>query len=125
MIHRSSQPYTLTTNLSASDYSFDWYFEANTIPNAFGNTYDAYQIGTYSVVATNIATGCVSDIVTVTVSESVKGESLIINQSEAFSDVPTISITVVGGEGPFLYQLDDSNFRLQMYFIQQLLDYIP
>jgi gliding motility-associated-like protein len=107
----ASQFHTLTTNLPQTEYLFEWYFEGALIPNAHGSFYNAYQVGTYSVVATQLISGCVSDIVTAEVSESVQGESLIINQTEAFSDYPNIVVTVVGGDGPFLYQLDNSAFQ--------------
>ncbi|GEC79339.1 T9SS type B sorting domain-containing protein [Flavobacterium aquatile] len=112
----SSQFYTLTTGLNATDYSFDWYFGGILIPTASGNSYNANQVGSYSVIATNNATGCTSDEVFATVSESIQGESLIINQSGTFSDNPTISVTVVGGDGPFLYQLDNSDFQTSNVF---------
>ncbi len=112
----SSQFATLTTGLNATDYSFDWYFGGVLIPTAFGNSYNANQVGSYSVIATNNITGCVSDEVFATVSESIQGESLIINQSGTFSDNPSISVTVVGGDGPFLYQLDNSDFQTSNVF---------
>lgn len=112
----ASQFYTLTTGLSATDYSFNWYFEGVLIPTASGNSYDANQVGDYSVIATNTTTGCVSDEVFATVSESIQGESLIVYQSETFSDNPTISVVVVGGDGPFFYQLDDSAFQTSNVF---------
>lgn len=112
----SSQFYTLTTGLNATDYSFDWYFEGVLIPTASGNSYDANQVGDYSVIAMNNLTGCISDEVFATISESIQGESLLINQSETFSDNPTISVVVVGGDGPFFYQLDDSAFQTSNVF---------
>lgn len=112
----SLQPYTLDTNLSAADYSFVWYYENVLITNASDSTYEANQIGTYSVVATNLLSGCVSPLVDAEVTESILGESLLISQSEAFSHHPTITVTVVGGQGPFLYQLDDSNFQTSNVF---------
>ena len=112
----SSQFTTLTTGLNATEYSFDWYFGGVLIPTASGNSYNANQVGSYSVIATNNLTGCISDEVFATVSESIQGESLIINQSGTFSDNPTISVTVVGGDGPFLYQLDNSAFQTSNVF---------
>ena len=112
----SSQFATLTTGLNATEYSFDWYFGGVLIPTASGNSYNANQVGSYSVIATNNLTGCISDEVFATVSESIQGESLIINQSGTFSDNPTISVTVVGGDGPFLYQLDNSAFQTSNVF---------
>lgn len=112
----STQPYVLNTALSASNHTFAWTYQTNTIPGAHGNSYNAYQIGTYTVVATNTVTGCVSAPVSATVSQAARGESLIIHQSEAFSDNPTITVTVIGGNGPFLYQLDDSAFQYSNVF---------
>lgn len=112
----SSQFATLSTGLNATEYSFDWYFGGVLISTASGNFYNANQVGSYSVIATNTITGCVSDEVFATVSESIQGESLIINQSGTFSDNPTISVTVVGGDGPFLYQLDNSDFQTSNVF---------
>ncbi|NMH28649.1 T9SS type B sorting domain-containing protein [Flavobacterium silvaticum] len=102
----STQFYTLDTNLSAADHTFQWYLDSDLIPGASSNTYDAYQIGTYTVIATNSA-GCISLPVDAVVGERPQGESLVIEQSAAFSDNPTITVTVVGGGGPFSYQLDD------------------
>ena len=83
---------------------------------ANGSIYEANQIGEYGVVITNLVSGCVSPLVTAMVVESVLGESLLIEQSEAFSENPTITVTVVGGEGPFYYQLDDFGFQTSNVF---------
>jgi gliding motility-associated-like protein len=106
----SSQFYTLDTHLNPADHSFQWFFGGNLIPGAFGSTYNATQIGTYTVIATNSA-GCVSDPVNAIVGQMPQGESLVIEQSETFSDNPMIAVTVIGGDGPFLYQLDDGAFQ--------------
>ncbi len=112
----ASQPYVLNTNLNTTDYSFDWFFNGVFIPNANGSTYNAIQIGTYSLIATNNNTGCISDAVFATVSETQQGQSLIINQTEAFSNNPFVLVNVVGGDGPFLYQLDNSSFQTSNVF---------
>ena len=106
----SGTPFLLDTTLSATENSFQWFFEGNPI-SATGNTYQANQVGQYAVIATNTLTGCVSVLSSAIVSEIEKGESLIIQQSEPFSFNQTIVVTVVGGTGPFLYQLDDGNFQ--------------
>lgn len=113
----SAQPYVLDTGLTTSDYSFEWYFEGVLIPNANDSTYEAFQIGEYAVVATNLVSGCVSPLETAMVSQSVLGDSLVIEQSEAFSENPTIIVTVVGGQGPFYYQLDDFGFQTSNVFM--------
>lgn len=104
-------PLLLDTKLSATENSFQWFFDGNPIFNATGNTYQANQIGQYAVLATNTITGCVSALSSATVSEREKGESLIIQQSEPFSFNQTIVVNVVGGSGPFLYQLNEGNFQ--------------
>lgn len=106
----SSQYYTLDTNLSAANYSFQWFLGTLPIANS-GSTYNAFQVGTYAVIATNISTGCISNQVFATVSQSAQGQSLVIDQSEMFSDATTITINVNGGTGPFSYQLDASAFQ--------------
>ena len=112
----SNQSYLLDTNLNSSDYSFVWTLNGNVIPNATGNTYNATQIGTYTVVATHLVTGCVSDAALAVVSQSNQGESLIITHTAAFDDNPTIAVTVVGGDGPFLYQMNDLPFQSSNVF---------
>lgn len=105
----SGQPYLLNTNLSAAGHTFQWWYNGVLIPGAIGNSYNAHQTGVYSVVATN-SSGCVSPPVNATVSEMSQGQSLILQQSAMFSDHPWVTVTVVGGSGPFLYQLDDLPF---------------
>jgi gliding motility-associated-like protein len=104
-------PFLLNTELSATENSFQWFFDGNSIVSASGNTYQANQVGQYGVLATNTLTGCVSALSSAIVSEREKGESLIIQQSEPFSFNQTIVVNVVGGSGPFLYQLNEGNFQ--------------
>jgi gliding motility-associated-like protein len=104
-------PFLLNTELSATENSFQWFFDGNPIVSATGNTYQANQVGQYGVLATNTLTGCVSALSSAIVSEREKGESLIIQQSEPFSFNQTIVVNVVGGSGPFLYQLNEGNFQ--------------
>lgn len=110
------QSYTLDTNLNNSDYSFVWTFNGGVIPSATGNTYNATQIGNYTVVATNLSTGCVSAPDSAVVTQSNQGESLIVTQTAAFDDNPIITVTVVGGDGPFLYQMNDLPFQSSNVF---------
>ena len=107
----SSQFYNLSTGLNNLDYNFLWYFNGILILAANENSYNTNQVGLYSVIATNTTTGCVSDVVLAHVSESNQGERLIINQSETFSENPTITANVIGGDGPFFYKLDNGSFQ--------------
>lgn len=104
--------YVLDTQLNPADHSFQWFFggSATPIPGATANTYAANQIGVYTVVATSTA-GCSSDPVSATVGQMPKGENLVLQQLAAFSDNPTITVTVIGGGGPYLYQLDGFAFQ--------------
>ncbi|SCY28909.1 T9SS type B sorting domain-containing protein [Flavobacterium caeni] len=99
------ETYTLDTQLDAASHTFQWFFGGDLIPGASASTYEAAQVGTYTVVATNGA-GCVSDPVDAIVGEMQQGQRLLVAQSEPFADDPTVTVTVVGGVGPFLYQLD-------------------
>lgn len=107
----TTEPFLLDTQLGAPEYSFQWFFEGNPIIGATIGTYEAFQVGQYAVLVTNTATGCSAPISSVAVTERDKGERLIIQQSEPFSYSPVIAVTVVGGSGPFLYQLNDGIFQ--------------
>lgn len=107
----STQPFVLDTGLTNLNYSYEWYFENELILNATESTFEAFQIGEYAVVVTNNITGCLSSVETAMVTQSVLGESLLIEQSEAFSENPSITVTVVSGEGPFYYQLDNYGYQ--------------
>lgn len=115
----SSQYYILDTNLNPAGHSFQWFFGGSPIPGASSNTYTATQIGLYTVIATNAA-GCASDPVNATVGEMPQGESLFIEQSEAFSDDPMVTVAVIGGGGPFSYQLDEGAFQSSNTFYNLL-----
>lgn len=116
IIFDASQYYTLSTGLNSDDYTFEWFLNTVPIATASSSFFNANQVGNYSVIATNIAKGCRSDTVFATVTGSIKGESLIIDQTPFFNDNPTLTITVVGGNGPFLYQIDNSAFQSSNVF---------
>lgn len=112
----STQFYTLDTGLNPANHSFQWFFGTSPIPGALGSSYNATQTGSYTVIATNAA-GCESASVTAVVGEMPQGESLLIEQSEAFADQPRIVVNVVGGGGPFLYALDNGPFQSSNVFV--------
>jgi gliding motility-associated-like protein len=101
------QTYELDSGLNDVDYDFVWTFGGVTIPGATSATYTATQVGTYSVVATNSTTNCVSNVATAVVTPTIPATGLTITQSEFFSDYATITVNVIGGTGTLLYQLDD------------------
>jgi gliding motility-associated-like protein len=104
-------PYVLRTELSIADYSFEWFFNGNLILNALNNTFSANQIGEYGVIATATVSGCASDLITATVTEIPKAQSLTVTQSQDFSDNTFITVDVTGGQLPFLYQINEGGFQ--------------
>ena len=110
------QTYTLDTGLDNATYNFEWYFEGNIISGATNNTYTATEIGNYGVIATHSTLGCVSLLDTATVNESVPGKSLTLSQNAYFSDNAMIYATVEGGNGNYIYQLDNGPFQASNVF---------
>ena len=111
------QPYTLNSLLNASNYSFEWYFSgtgAAPIPGATGSSYLATQIGQYTVVATDIATNCVSSPVSATITESFPAIAISSTESPYFTDGATI--IVQGGSGHYQYQLNNGPFQSSNVF---------
>ena len=98
--------YLLDAGLSNTNYYFEWYFDDLKINGAVGNTYEASKVGTYSVIATNATTTCVSKESLATVISNYPADSFTTLLSDAFTDNATITVNVQGGTGPFLYQLD-------------------
>ena len=107
----TTQSHTLFTGLNNTNYSHQWYLNGNLFSNPNGNNYLANQAGNYSVVATNINTGCISEEVFATVSASIYTTTFTTSVSEAFSDIPYVMINTPSGSGPFQYQLDYGPFQ--------------
>lgn len=101
--------YTIYSGLTSATYHFVWTNELGAIVGT-ANTYQAILPGVYTLVATSIATGCVSEPVNVTVSPS---EPAIVTYevSQDFSDSQSISITATGQGNNFEYQLDNGPFQ--------------
>jgi gliding motility-associated-like protein len=81
------------------------------INGAVGSTYDATKEGNYSVIVTNKITGCVSKEVFATIIANNPATSLDAVVSDAFTQEATITASVQGGTGPFLYQIDGGEFQ--------------
>jgi gliding motility-associated-like protein len=111
LTNNAVQTHLLQTGLDNVNYAFDWYFNGAQISGANSHTYEADQAGTYSVIATNIQTGCVSDEVFASVTSSYVANSFVAEPSEAFADKPYIIVHTPAGTGPFLYQLDFGPFQ--------------
>jgi gliding motility-associated-like protein len=111
------QNYILNSQLSSIDHSFVWEFNGGTgnlftvITGATGATYEASQVGTYRVKATSLITGCISNYSTAIITSSFPAQSMNVEVTNAFTDNATITVTVVGGTGQYMYQLGDGNFQ--------------
>ncbi|MCF6132961.1 T9SS type B sorting domain-containing protein [Flavobacterium wongokense] len=102
-------PYMIYSNLTSSGHHFVWTDEAgNTV--ATTPNYQATLPGVYTVVATNIATGCASDPVSVTVTPS-EPALVTYEVSEDFADSQSITVTATGQGNNFEYQLDNGPFQ--------------
>ncbi|MBE9488681.1 MAG: T9SS type B sorting domain-containing protein [Bacteroidetes bacterium] len=119
VISPETQPFLpaspIDTQLSQTEYSFQWYSgtetQVNTDPNsviitgATGSTYWPTVAGDYTVLATNIATGCRIPASTVVVSSYPPERITVELLSTAFSGNNIIEVTVVG-IGEYEYRLD-------------------
>ena len=109
----------IDTQLSATEYSFQWYAgteqEVLDDPAAIilvGETESVYipsEGGFYTVIATNIATGCTIPGTTF-VHESYPPESITVTLTDAFSGTNTLEVAVVGN-GEYEYKLDDGPWQ--------------
>jgi len=102
-------PYTISSGLSATNYSFQWVNEDGIVVGS-ASTYRAILPGVYSVIATDLVTGCASEPTPATV---ISSEPAIVSYavSENFDDNQVITITAVGVGGDYEYQLDFGPFQ--------------
>ena len=102
-------PYTISSGLSATNYTFKWVNEEGNVVGSSSN-YQAILPGVYSVIATNITTGCASEPTPATVTSS---EPAIVSYavSENFDDNQEITIEATGVGGDYEYQLDFGPFQ--------------
>ena len=101
--------YTIETGLSSATHTFQW-FDATGNVIATSNYYVATAAGTYSLIATNNATGCSSEETFVTVNPS---EPAIVayTVNDDFSSNQTVTVVATGTGGDYEYQLDNGNFQ--------------
>jgi gliding motility-associated-like protein len=99
----------LDTQLSESEYSFEWSLNNTIIDGFTGSSYTPEQGGNYSVLVTNISTGCqIADATIVN-----EGGPPIVSArltSPLFADVHVIETTVTGN-GIYEYSLDDGPWQ--------------
>ena len=107
--------YILNTGLSDVDYDFLWLHNTAPISGATDSTYEAIEDGIYTVIATNVHTGCISYPVDATVSETEIAEIAVVTGNTMFVDNPTVTVTVVGN-GNYEYQLDNGPYQVSNEF---------
>ncbi|MEJ2113522.1 MAG: T9SS type B sorting domain-containing protein, partial [Flavobacteriaceae bacterium] len=109
----------IDTQLSTMEFSFQWYqgepVPGNEIVGATDSFYDPTTDGIFSVLATNVITGCTIPATTEVIA-SYPPESITINIiSEAFSSDDIIEISV-SGNGTYEYSLDHGLWQLSSRF---------
>ncbi|QNJ97850.1 T9SS type B sorting domain-containing protein [Constantimarinum furrinae] len=108
-------PPVIDTGLDASLYSFEWYFNGEIILGQSDPFITALEGGTYSVIVTELDSGCSTEGVTTVVLSSPPLEYEVL-VSEAFSSSHTITVNVTQGLGEWVYQLDDGVFQVENVF---------
>ena len=106
--------YMMYSGLSAATHTFQW-FDATGTLIATSTNYLANAAGTYSLIATNNATGCVSEPVFVVVSPS-EPAVIAYTVSEDFSNNQVLTVQATGTGGNYEYQLDNGNFQSSPIF---------
>lgn len=97
-------PYVIDTKLSSLDYTFEWFYEGNLMPNEKSPFYSTLNKGKYTVNVTNNYGCLISEDIHIYENKSV--ESATYALSNYFKDAQRITVTV-HGTGDYLYQLDD------------------
>ena len=110
------QTYYFHTGLSNATHTFVWYYEGGIISGATSTSYEADEAGSYSVIATNTVTGCVSERVFGTVIETNPATSFTTTVTNAFTDNATIVVSVPDGNGTIMYQIDDEELQSSNIF---------
>jgi gliding motility-associated-like protein len=97
--------YTLDSGINNTDYTFQWYLNG-ALQTGSNNTFVATAAGNYSVIATNVLTGCVSSSVFATVTSSLPATSVSAMSTLAFDQNATITVTVLNPNPNYQYALD-------------------
>jgi gliding motility-associated-like protein len=98
--------YTLNSGLNNIDYTFQWFLNGVLQNLSNGNTFMATAAGNYSVIATNILTGCVSSSVFATITSSLPATSISAVGSFAFDQNASITVTALDPNPNYQYALD-------------------
>jgi gliding motility-associated-like protein len=97
--------YTLNSGLNNTDYTFQWFLNG-VLQTGTSSTFVASAAGNYSVIATNIATGCVSSSVFATVTSSLPATIISAVGTFAFDQNASITVTALDPNPNYQYALD-------------------
>ena len=107
----------LNTNLSTSQFTFQWYRNDVLLSNENSNQLVVSQIGQYYVTYQNTASGCTSNSTISNVSEVLTVQNFIIGQNnDDFSENETIIIEPFDAENNWTYTLDYGTPQLSNIF---------
>jgi len=109
--------YTLLSRLSSTIYSFVWTNSLGAIVGTNSNL-TVSNPDNYTVVATNLTTGCVSEPVTATVINSQKA-FVSYTVSNAFDNNQIITVIATGAGNNYEYQIDGGPFQDSPIFENQ------
>ncbi|WP_345291153.1 T9SS type B sorting domain-containing protein, partial [Flavobacterium hankyongi] len=108
--------YTITANLSATDYSFQWTDSSGAIVGGSGNSYTASAPGTYTAIATPLTSAvCPPLPAQATVVPSSWPQALDVVTSEYFADVMSINVMATPA-GNYEYSLDGGDYQSSSVF---------
>jgi gliding motility-associated-like protein len=96
---------TLDSGLNAVDYTFQWYLNG-VLQSGTASAFEALEAGNYSVIATNILSGCISSEVFATVTASIPATSISAVGTVAFDENATIIVTALAPNPNYEYALD-------------------
>ena len=113
------RPAVLDTGLSDAQYSCQWFLNGTpVVPNVVTNQYTTTLAGNYSVLVTNLATGCISPAAVAIISTAVTVEDFMTYVTNTFVENNTLTILVSGGTGPYLFSVDDGPFQASNVFTE-------
>lgn len=101
--------YAIYSGLSATKYTFEWKNENGEVVGT-NTAYTTLVPGIFSLVVTNITTGCISEVFETIVEQSEPAEVTYVVEDD-FSDNQRIIITANGQGGDYEYQLDNGQFQ--------------
>jgi|UPI000484F924 gliding motility-associated-like protein len=101
--------YTVISNLSSAGHSFVWTNSSGIIAGQTRNNYRVTQPGTYSVVATNIITGCTASANT-TIGTRLPPGIVTAIVPNYFSETQTVTVNVTP-IGNYEYKLDFNSYQ--------------